>query len=140
MDGDGQHLPSDIPRLLAAAERYPEHLVIGARIKNRETQPKARRRANDFADWGISWGCGIPVADTHRGLRAHHRVVPEVTRDAAADLRSGARPGPLTHQRTQPQRGICAWVTFLTCSCNSPSSSQPRASSRSCSRASASRP
>ena len=69
MDGDGQHLPSDIPRLLAAAARYPEHLVIGARIKNRENQPKARRRANDFADWGISWGCGLPVADTQSGQR-----------------------------------------------------------------------
>ena len=54
MDGDGQHLASDIPRILAAARHYPEHLVIGARIRNRENQPKARRRANDLADWGIS--------------------------------------------------------------------------------------
>ncbi len=69
MDGDGQHLASDIPRLLAAARRYPEHVVIGARIRNRESQPPARRRANDFADWGISWGCGVPVADTQSGQR-----------------------------------------------------------------------
>jgi glycosyltransferase involved in cell wall biosynthesis len=69
MDGDGQHLASDIPRLLAAARRHPEHLVIGARIRNKETQPAARRRANAVADWGISWGCGIPVADTQSGQR-----------------------------------------------------------------------
>jgi glycosyltransferase involved in cell wall biosynthesis len=69
MDGDGQHLACDIPRMLAAARRYPGHLVIGARIRNRANQPKARRRANDFADWGISWGCGIPVADTQSGQR-----------------------------------------------------------------------
>jgi glycosyltransferase involved in cell wall biosynthesis len=69
MDGDGQHLAADIPRLLAAARRYPEHVVIGARIRNRESQPPARRRANDFADWGISWGCGVPVADTQSGQR-----------------------------------------------------------------------
>jgi glycosyltransferase involved in cell wall biosynthesis len=69
MDGDGQHLAADIPRLLAAARRYPEHIVIGARIRNRENQPPARRRANDFADWGISWGCGVPVADTQSGQR-----------------------------------------------------------------------
>lgn len=69
MDGDGQHLAADIPRLLAAARRYPEHIVIGARIRNRESQPPARRRANDFADWGISWGCGVPVADTQSGQR-----------------------------------------------------------------------
>ncbi|HEY0180656.1 MAG TPA: glycosyltransferase family 2 protein, partial [Dokdonella sp.] len=69
MDGDGQHLAADVPRLLAAAARYPEHIVIGARIRNRENQPPARRRANDFADWGISWGCGLPVADTQSGQR-----------------------------------------------------------------------
>ncbi len=69
MDGDGQHLASDIPRMLAAARRYPEHIVIGARIRNRENQPPARRRANNFADWGISWGCGVAVADTQSGQR-----------------------------------------------------------------------
>jgi glycosyltransferase involved in cell wall biosynthesis len=69
MDGDGQHLAADIPRLLAAAARYPEHVVVGARIRNRENQPPARRRANDFADWGISWGCGVPVVDTQSGQR-----------------------------------------------------------------------
>lgn len=69
MDGDGQHDPADIPRLLAAAEHHPGHLVIGARIRNRAQQPKARRRANAVADWGISWGCGIPVADTQSGQR-----------------------------------------------------------------------
>ncbi|NCT66512.1 MAG: glycosyltransferase family 2 protein [Rhodanobacteraceae bacterium] len=69
MDGDGQHLAADIPRLLAAARRHPEHIVIGARIRNRASQPPARRRANDVADWGISWGCGVPVADTQSGQR-----------------------------------------------------------------------
>ncbi len=69
MDGDGQHLAKDIPRLLAAARRHPEHIVIGARIRNRDNQPVARRRANAVADWGISWGCGVPVADTQSGQR-----------------------------------------------------------------------
>ena len=69
MDGDGQHLAADIPRLLATARRYPQHIVIGARIRGRENQPKARRRANAVADWGISWGCGVPVADTQSGQR-----------------------------------------------------------------------
>lgn len=69
MDGDGQHLAEDIPRLLAAARHHPEHIVIGARIRNKESQPKARRRANAIADWGISWGCGVPVADTQSGQR-----------------------------------------------------------------------
>jgi glycosyltransferase involved in cell wall biosynthesis len=69
MDGDGQHLAADIPRLVAAAVRYPGHIVIGARLLNREQQPKSRRRANAVADWGISWGCAQPIADTQSGQR-----------------------------------------------------------------------
>lgn len=69
MDGDGQHLAADIPRLVAAAARYPRHIVIGARLRDRAQQPKARRRANAVADWGISWGCAQPVADTQSGQR-----------------------------------------------------------------------
>lgn len=73
MDGDGQHSAADVPRLIAAARQYPDHLVIGARIRGRENQPAARRRANAVADWGISWGCGIPVADTQSGQRYYPR-------------------------------------------------------------------
>ncbi len=74
MDGDGQHSAADVPRLIAAAIQYPAHLVIGARIRTRENQPNARRRANAVADWGISWGCGIPVADTQSGQRYYPRA------------------------------------------------------------------
>jgi glycosyltransferase involved in cell wall biosynthesis len=84
MDGDGQHQAADIPRLLAAARRHPDHLVIGARIRHRENQPAARRRANAVADWGISWGCGVPVADTQSGQRYYPRAALELV-DLAAD-------------------------------------------------------
>ncbi|KZC40371.1 dolichyl-phosphate mannose synthase [Rhodanobacter sp. FW510-R12] len=69
MDGDGQHLAADIPRIVAAAQRHPQHIVIGARLLDREQQPKGRRRANAVADWGISWACAQPVADTQSGQR-----------------------------------------------------------------------
>lgn len=84
MDGDGQHLAADIPRLLAAARTHPEHIVIGARIRNKDNQPTARRRANAVADWGISWGCGIPVADTQSGQRYYPRAALELV-DLEAD-------------------------------------------------------
>ncbi|HET6553011.1 MAG TPA: glycosyltransferase family 2 protein [Dyella sp.] len=74
MDGDGQHLASDIPRIAAAAQRYPNHIVIGARLLEREQQPKGRRRANAVADWGISWACAQPVADTQSGQRWYPRA------------------------------------------------------------------
>lgn len=84
MDGDGQHLASDIPRILAAARAYPEHIVIGARIRNKQNQPPARRRANAVADWGISWGCGVPVADTQSGQRYYPRAALDLA-DLEAD-------------------------------------------------------
>ena len=36
---------------------------------DREQQPAGRRRANAVADWGISWACAQPIADTQSGQR-----------------------------------------------------------------------
>jgi len=74
MDGDGQHLASDVPRIAAAAQRYPNHIVIGARLIDRDQQPRARRGANAVADWGISWACAQPIADTQSGQRWYPRA------------------------------------------------------------------
>ena len=86
MDGDGQHDPADIPRMLAAARAHPGALIIGARMLAREHQPEGRRRANDFADWGISWGCGRPVADTQSGQRWYPRTAVELVDLPAEDF------------------------------------------------------
>jgi glycosyltransferase involved in cell wall biosynthesis len=73
MDGDGQHLAEDIPRLVDVGQRFSDHIVIGARLLQREQQPKGRRRANALADWGISWACAQPVADSQSGQRWYPR-------------------------------------------------------------------
>ena len=71
MDGDGQHSADDIPRLLAAADRRPGWIVIGARLRKRANQPTYRRLANRFGDWGIAWGTGYQVADSQSGQRLY---------------------------------------------------------------------
>ena len=71
MDGDGQHSGDDIPRLLAAANRFPGWIVIGARLRKRANQPTHRRLANQFGDWGIAWGTGYQVADSQSGQRLY---------------------------------------------------------------------
>lgn len=71
LDGDGQHRPEDIPLLLAAIERYPGKIIIGARKLDVENAPKARRRANKIADFWISWACGYPVEDSQSGFRLY---------------------------------------------------------------------
>ncbi|MGH8085792.1 MAG: glycosyltransferase family 2 protein [Lysobacter sp.] len=79
MDGDGQHLASDIPRLLDAAGRHPDHIVIGARLRKRAQQPRYRRLANAFGDWGIAWGTGYRIADTQSGQRLYPAAVAALT-------------------------------------------------------------
>jgi len=69
MDGDGQHVASDLPRLLDAANRHPGCIVIGARLRKRSQQPTYRRLANEFADWGVAWGTGYRIADSQSGQR-----------------------------------------------------------------------
>jgi glycosyltransferase involved in cell wall biosynthesis len=86
MDGDGQHDPADIPRIVAAARQFPDAMIIGARMLERERQPTGRRRANDFADWGISWGCGRPVADTQSGQRWYPQAAVELVDLPAQDF------------------------------------------------------
>jgi glycosyltransferase involved in cell wall biosynthesis len=78
MDGDGQHLASDIPRLLAAARAWPQHIVVGARLRKRAQQPIHRRLANEFGDWGIAWATGYRIADTQSGQRYYPRAVCEL--------------------------------------------------------------
>lgn len=75
MDGDGQHDPDDLPRLLAAANRHPGHIVIGARLRKRAQAPTYRRLANQFGDWGIAWATGYQVADSQSGQRFYPAAV-----------------------------------------------------------------
>lgn len=71
MDGDGQHMGEDIPRLVAAANRHPHCVVNGARLRKRSQQPVYRRIGNDFGDWGISLVCGFRIRDTQCGQRLY---------------------------------------------------------------------
>ena len=75
MDGDGQHSAEDIPRLLAAAQRHPGCIVIGARLRKRANAPVYRRLANEFGDWGVAWGTGYQVADSQSGQRYYPAAV-----------------------------------------------------------------
>lgn len=71
LDGDGQHGPEDIPRLLAAHARFPERIVVGTRLHDRANFPARRYYANCFARFWISWAAGYPIADTQTGFRVY---------------------------------------------------------------------
>jgi glycosyltransferase involved in cell wall biosynthesis len=75
MDGDGQHAAADLRRLLAAAAQYPNHIVIGARLRSRDNAPGKNRFGNQQADFWVSWACGRPVVDSQSGQRYYPRAV-----------------------------------------------------------------
>ncbi len=71
LDGDAQHRPEDIPRLIDAARCHPRHLVIGARLVGFESAPRSRRRANRLADFWIGWAAGHRIVDSQSGFRLY---------------------------------------------------------------------
>jgi len=71
MDGDGQHRPEDIARLLAAYAEFPNHLIIGTRTRDWGLFPPIRRWANQLANLGISLAAGCRVPDTQSGFRLY---------------------------------------------------------------------
>lgn len=77
MDGDAQHDAADIPRFLQMNSRFPEDVIIGARVLERQNAPGLRRFANCFADFWISWAAGQPVRDTQCGFRCFSPAVVE---------------------------------------------------------------
>jgi glycosyltransferase involved in cell wall biosynthesis len=71
LDGDGQHRPEDIPRLVAAHDRDPRAVVIGSRLHDRDRIPRDRYLANRFANFWIAWAAGQPIADSQSGFRIY---------------------------------------------------------------------
>jgi glycosyltransferase involved in cell wall biosynthesis len=75
LDADGQHRPEDIPRLLQAHALEPHVILVAARLHGRAGAPLARRVANRFADFWISWAAGYPIADSQSGFRLYPAAV-----------------------------------------------------------------
>ncbi|WP_455385602.1 glycosyltransferase family 2 protein [Acidihalobacter prosperus] len=71
LDGDGQHQPADLPRLLGTHRRNPAALIIAARTRKRSSSPRIRRLANLIADFWISWAAGVLIQDSQSGFRVY---------------------------------------------------------------------
>ena len=69
LDGDGQHLPEDIPVLLRAAEETGADLVIGARFFDRARMPRARYYSNTIGSRLASALVGCEIRDSQSGFR-----------------------------------------------------------------------
>jgi glycosyltransferase involved in cell wall biosynthesis len=73
IDGDGQHDPADIPRLLARLEEAEADMVIGSRWLNdsHEAYSLVRRAGIRFFTWEANWLSGLDITDVTSGFRAY---------------------------------------------------------------------
>jgi glycosyltransferase involved in cell wall biosynthesis len=79
LDGDGQHLPEEIERFLAAASSTRAELLIGTRMKDVREMPLVRRLVNRYMSNKISRLCGQLISDTQCGFRmVHCSLIPDL--------------------------------------------------------------
>lgn len=78
MDADGQHLPSDMQRVLEAAAEHPGQLTLGVRVVGKE-MPLRSRMGNSITRAVFRFLTGAKVSDTQTGLRAFSvSLIPEM--------------------------------------------------------------
>lgn len=71
LDADGQHEPEDIPRFISARKVKPKHIIIGARLQDKEKIPRSRYIANKIASFSVTWVIGYQVPDSQSGFRLY---------------------------------------------------------------------
>lgn len=81
LDGDGQHLPEEIPAFLAEANQSRAAMLVGNRMSDLRRMPFVRKLTNRFMSWTISRACGQPIPDTQCGFRMIHRELAPVLCD-----------------------------------------------------------
>jgi glycosyltransferase involved in cell wall biosynthesis len=77
LDGDGQHAPDEIPRLLRPIERQEADMVIGSRFLHAHKMPKYREAGEQFLVWTCGLRNGNRVSDILSGYRAFDRKMLE---------------------------------------------------------------
>jgi glycosyltransferase involved in cell wall biosynthesis len=71
LDADGQHEPSEIPRLIACWQETGASLVIGSRVHLETEMTRTRRFGNRFARRALTYFSGVEVPDAQSGFRLY---------------------------------------------------------------------
>ncbi|MCM8795632.1 MAG: glycosyltransferase family 2 protein [Candidatus Omnitrophica bacterium] len=77
MDGDGQHLASDIPYFIQRASCSESEIIIGNRMDKTKSMPWIRICTNKFMSWLISSLVRQKIPDTQCGFRLIKKEVLE---------------------------------------------------------------
>jgi glycosyltransferase involved in cell wall biosynthesis len=73
LDGDGQHLPEELPRVLAPLLRGEADLVIGSRFLGHYEIPRYRKFGIDVITWLYNVGSPVKVLDAQSCFRGYNR-------------------------------------------------------------------
>ena len=79
MDGDGQHAPSDLPKMIEAVQSSAD-IVLGSRYLNRENMPLYKKLYNLIANVLTYFMYGLYISDTQSGYKAFTRKALEKIR------------------------------------------------------------
>jgi len=77
MDGDGQHLPEDLPYFIRLAKYSASGIFIGNRMQKTKNMPLVRLLTNRFMSCLISWVAKQKIPDTQCGFRLIKKEVLE---------------------------------------------------------------
>ena len=75
IDGDGQFLPEEIPKLVKKIESNEADIVIGYRFDNAEEMPNYRKFGNKMLDKMTNMATELSVRDTQSGFRAYSKNI-----------------------------------------------------------------
>ncbi len=73
MDGDGQFLPEEIPRMMEPVIKQKADVVLGYRFDDANDMPTYRKFGNKFLDKMTSLASELPFRDTQGGFRAYSK-------------------------------------------------------------------
>jgi predicted LPLAT superfamily acyltransferase/glycosyltransferase involved in cell wall biosynthesis len=71
IDGDGQHLTTEVPKMIEAARLSPWALIIGHRKFASETVPKISKFGRNFSNFWVKFQTQTPVEDSQSGFRIY---------------------------------------------------------------------
>ena len=77
IDGDGQFLPEEIPKLVKNIEENKSDIVVGYRFNNTRDMPEYRKFGNKMLDRMTNMVEELSVRDTQSGFRAYSKKVIE---------------------------------------------------------------
>lgn len=73
IDGDGQFLPHEIPKLVKPIIENKSDIVIGYRFDDSDEMPLYRKMGNKFLDKVTNIASDLPFRDTQSGFRSYSR-------------------------------------------------------------------